>query len=161
MKLYIKQKVLTFGERFTVKNEFGEDVYYVEGSFFRIPKEFNIYDANQEHVGHIERQLFRFFSHYNINDQKETIVLKRNFSFFRQNYTLEDTPWVLQGDFFAHQYEVVQDHTPIMSLSKHWFTWGDSYELNIPDAKDAVLALSIAICVDYEILRDQQSNSSS
>lgn len=161
MKLYIKQKVLTFGERFTVKNEFNEDVFYVEGSFFRIPKEFNIYDANQQKVGHIERQIFRLFGHYDINDQTETIILRRNFTFLRQNYSLENTNWSLQGDFFGHNYQVVQDSRPIMSLTKHWFTWGDSYELDISDPKDAVLALSIAICVDYELARDQSSNSSS
>lgn len=159
MKLYIKQQVLTLGERFTVKNELGEDVYYVEGSFFRIPKEFTIYNCKREVVGHIERQLFRFFARYNINDQKDTMVLKREFSFFRQNYSLENTNWSLQGNFTGHHYEVVQDERPIMTLRKHWFTWGDSYELDIPNQKDEILALSIAICVDNEILKDQQNSS--
>lgn len=159
MKLYIKQKILTLGEHFTVKNEFEEDVYYVEGSFFKIPKEFNIYDVNQKKVGHIERQIFRFFGHYDINDMKDTLVLRRNFSFFRQNYSLENTSWSLQGDFFGHNYQVVKDTRPIMTLTKHWFTWGDSYELDIPDSKDAILALAIAICVDYELLKDQSTNT--
>jgi uncharacterized protein YxjI len=35
-----------------------------------------------------------------------------------------------------------------MSLSKKWFTWGDSYELDIADPRDEVLCLCITLSVD-------------
>ena len=41
-ELYIKQKVFSIGEKFTVTDEYQNDVYYVEGSFFQIPKTFSI-----------------------------------------------------------------------------------------------------------------------
>lgn len=159
MKLYIKQSVFTLGAKFTVKNEFGEDAYYIEGSFFRYPKEFNIYNSYHEKVGHIERQILRFFSHYDIKTDKQNITLKREFSFFRQYYSILGIDWSLQGNFTGHHYEVMSGNDPIMKLRKHWFTWGDSYELDIPDHQDEVLALAIAICIDNEILRDSQSNN--
>lgn len=159
MKLYIKQSVFTLGEQFTVKNEFEEDVYYVEGSFLKIPKGFTIYNRYHEEVAKIERQLFRLMGHYDIQSNKEEIVLKRNFTFFRHSYELLHTQWSLQGDFLSHNYDVVDHGRPIMRLRKHWFTWGDSYELDIPHDEDAVLALCIAICVDYEILKDQQNTA--
>ena len=31
MRLYIKQKIFSLGERFSVKDEFGNDRYFVEG----------------------------------------------------------------------------------------------------------------------------------
>ena len=34
MKLYIKQKVFSWGDKFTVKDETGRDRYYVEGEIF-------------------------------------------------------------------------------------------------------------------------------
>ena len=34
MKLYIKQKVFSWGDKFTVKDEFGNDKYIVEGEIF-------------------------------------------------------------------------------------------------------------------------------
>ena len=34
MKLYIKQKVFSWGDKFTVKDEAGRDRYYVEGEVF-------------------------------------------------------------------------------------------------------------------------------
>ena len=36
-ELYIKQKVFSLGEKFTVKDDQENDVYFVEGSFMKIP----------------------------------------------------------------------------------------------------------------------------
>lgn len=162
MKLYIKQKVFTLGESFTVTDEHENAVFYVEGSFFRIPKAFTIYDVQQQEVATIERQLLRLFSHYDIQAiNHQLITLQREFSFFRQSFRLEGIPWNLRGDFWHHNYEVVYGDRIIMSMEKHWFTWGDSYELNVLHDEDAILALCIAICVDYEIAKDNSSSSNS
>ncbi|CIV67877.1 Protein of uncharacterised function (DUF567) [Streptococcus pneumoniae] len=44
----VKQKFRLGGERFAIKNDRGEIAYQVEGSFFKIPKTFTIYDAAGE-----------------------------------------------------------------------------------------------------------------
>lgn len=159
MQLYIKQSVFTFKDKFTVKNAKGHDAFYVDGSFLRIPKQFIIYNHNQEVVATIDRQMFRLFARYDIRTENKYIILKRQFGIFRQSYKIEGIDWSLQGNFTSHNYEVVQGVNPIMKLRKHWFTWGDSYELNIPKDHDALLALSIVICVDYEIYKDRTKNN--
>ena len=37
MKLYIKEKVFSWGDKFTVKDAYGEDKYIVEGEVFSSP----------------------------------------------------------------------------------------------------------------------------
>ncbi|CAG5278179.1 Protein of uncharacterised function (DUF567) [Streptococcus pneumoniae] len=44
----VKQKFRLGGERFAIKDDRGEIAYQVEGSFFKIPKTFTIYDAAGE-----------------------------------------------------------------------------------------------------------------
>ncbi|HGE7845178.1 TPA: UDP-N-acetylenolpyruvoylglucosamine reductase, partial [Streptococcus pneumoniae] len=46
----VKQKFRLGGERFAIKDDRGEIAYQVEGSFFKIPKTFTIYDAAGEQV---------------------------------------------------------------------------------------------------------------
>ena len=46
----VKQKFRFGGERFDIKDDGGVVNYQVEGSFFKIPKTFTIYDANGEQV---------------------------------------------------------------------------------------------------------------
>lgn len=159
MKYYIKQKVFSIGESFTVVDETGAVAFYVEGSFMAIPKSFRIYDANHHEVCFIEKQLFRFMGHYNIQAKGHArITLARRFMLFFQSFEIEGLDWMLEGSFTRHNYRLIRGQTIIMALQKHWFTWGDSYELNVLNPDDAVLALAIAICVDREIMVDS-SNS--
>ncbi len=46
----VKQKFRLGGERFDIKDELGNVAYQVEGSFFKIPKTFTIYDVAGEQV---------------------------------------------------------------------------------------------------------------
>ncbi len=148
MKYYIKQSVFTLAESFTVKNEYGEDVYKVEGSFFRYPKEFNIYDMNGRRVSHIEKQVLRMFSHFDIKTDNITLTVRNHFSIFGQNISIVGSNWMLIGDLWNRNYQVVNGNHPLMSIRKHWFTWGDSYELEIANPEDVALCLSIVIVVD-------------
>ena len=61
MKLYIKQKVFSWGDKFTVKDSNGEDRYYVEGEIFSWGKKLHVYDMrglHQARVVHIAAQIF-------------------------------------------------------------------------------------------------------
>lgn len=157
MKLFIKQKVFTLGEEFTVKDEHGRDRYFVTGSFFRIPKKFIIYNEHREAVATIESQLFRLFSHYDVTTNNDFLTVRQNFSFFTHNISIVNKDWELRGDFFAHEYRVTSGNRPIMSISKHWFTWGDSYMLDIENEEDAILSLAIVIIVDNIIVKSQNN----
>jgi uncharacterized protein YxjI len=57
-KLYIKQKVFSIGEKFTITDENQQPRYSVEGSFFKIPKEFKILDENHHEIGVITSEIF-------------------------------------------------------------------------------------------------------
>lgn len=59
-ELFIKQKVFSLREKFTVKNQQEQDVYYVEGSFMRIPKTFSIMNTADEEVARITKKVFSF-----------------------------------------------------------------------------------------------------
>ena len=40
---------------------------------------------------------------------------------------------VLEGDFTSHNFTLKKDEREIMTVKKGWFTWGDSYDINIKD----------------------------
>lgn len=63
-QLYIKQKVFGLNEKFTVKNQEEKDVYYVEGSFMRIPKTFSVKDAKGEEVALITKKRSAFYLNF-------------------------------------------------------------------------------------------------
>mgnify|MGYP001118680410 FL=1 len=48
----------------------------------------------------------------------------------------------------AHEYEITQSGWTIVSISKEWMTWGDSYELNITNPSDEIIALAVVLTID-------------
>ena len=48
----------------------------------------------------------------------------------------------------AHEYEITQHGHPIVTITKEWMTWGDSYELDIRDPKDEIVALAVILTID-------------
>lgn len=148
MKLYIKQKVFSFKDRFTIADENEEVVYTVEGKVFSLGKKLKVFDANGEEVASIEEKVLSFRPRYYINiPDRDEITVHKKFS-FKPKYVIEGSDWMLQGDFFEHNYGIVEGSEPVMNLTKKWFTWGDSYELDIEHKDDMLLSVCIVLVVD-------------
>jgi len=149
MKLYIKQKVFSFTDRFIVKDENGEDKYFVEGEMFSMGHKLHVYDKSENEVGYIRQKLFTLMPKFEIIVNEMVIGdLIKKFTFINQSYYLDGTNLELTGDFFAHEYALCKDGYAVMTVGKEWFTWGDSYVLNIADDVDEILCLVIVLAVD-------------
>ena len=61
-----KQKFRLGGERFDIKDEMGNVAYQVEGSFFKIPKTFTIFDNSGEQVSEISKEMLTFMPRFEI-----------------------------------------------------------------------------------------------
>ena len=66
MKFYIKQKVFSIGDKFTVYDENGNDAYYVEGEFFTLGRKFHLLSTLGYELSYIEQKLFSFLPKYYI-----------------------------------------------------------------------------------------------
>ena len=160
MKLYIKQKVFTWGDKFTVKDINGNDRYYVEGEIFSWGKKLHVYDVNGNEAAFIQQKVFSFLPRYFVyvgNEQVAEIV--KEFSFLFPKYSIEGLGWEINGSFMAHDYEITRAGQPIVTISKEWMTWGDSYELDISNSQDELVALAVVLAIDCVL--DAASSSSS
>ncbi len=149
MKLYIKQKTFTFVDRFSIKNEVGEDVYWVEGEVFSFGKRLHVYDMSGKEIVFIEQQLLKFMPRYNIYINGACVAeLRKELSFFLPKYFISGPDWNVSGEFCGHDYEITQSDQRIAVISKEWMTWGDRYELNIVNQQDEILALAVVLTID-------------
>ena len=81
-------------------------------------------------------------------DGRVVCEIVKEFTFFKQSYRLQGLPWHLSGDFWAHEYALTENGRQIMGLSKKWFTWGDSYEMDIANPQDELMCLCVTLAVD-------------
>lgn len=148
MKLYIKQKVFSWRSKFFIKDENGNDKYYAEGEIFSWGRKLHIYDMNNNEVAFIRQKLFTFLPKYYIEIGGFTFIIIKQFTWLRSKYRFEGLSWTMEGNITSHEYQLVDNNELIMNMSKHWFTWGDSYELDIINLRNELKCLCIALAID-------------
>ena len=149
MKLYIKEKVFSWGDKFTVKDAYGEDKYIVEGEVFSWGKKLHVYDRLGREVAFIKQEVWSLLPRFYVFcDDRQVAEIKKEFTFLFPRYTIEGLGWEIDGSFMAHDYQITKNGHKIVSISKEWMTWGDSYELDISDPADEILALAVVIIID-------------
>jgi len=149
MKLYIKQKVFSWGDKFTVKDETGRDRYYVEGEVLSFGKKLHVYDMRGCEVAFIKQEVWSWMPRYYVFcGDRQVAQIKKEFTFLFPKYSIEGLGWEVSGSFMAHDYEITKNGCPIVSICKEWMTWGDSYELSIADPRDEIVALAVVLTID-------------
>ena len=148
-QLYIKQKVFSIGEKFTIKDEQENDVYYVEGSFMKIPKTFEILNAMRDEIALITKKPFSFLPkfHVDVNGQ-EVLTIKKELSFFKARYTIDAAGIEVQGNWWDMDFQILQQGEVVGQVTKEWFTWGDSYKVQILDEEMEAIVIAIVVAID-------------
>lgn len=158
MKLLIEERVFSWTDRFTVRNENGEARYYVEGELFSWGKKLHVYDLNNREVAYVEQKLLTFKPRYAVYTDGALIgEVVREFSFFRPRYTVEGADWDVEGEFWAHNFTVYHHGAPIARIDKEWFTWGDCYTLDIASDGDELQALALVLAIDCAMESDNHN----
>lgn len=159
MKLYIKQRVFSWGDKFSVKDGFGNDKYYVEGEVFSWGKKLHVYDVTGKEVAFIKQEVWSFLPRFYVFCGNHQVAeIKKEFSFLFPRYTVEGLGWEIEGRFMAHDYDITKNGQMIVSINKEWMTWGDSYELNISNEADEIVALAVVLAIDAVLAASSNSN---
>ena len=149
MKLYIKEKVFSWCDRFTVKDEYGCDKYVVEGEMFSWGKKLHVYDMAGSEVAFIKQEVWSFLPRFYVFcGDRQVAEIKKEFTFFIPRYRIEGLDWEIEVSLMAHEYRITQYGRSIVTISKEWMTWGDSYELNIVNSADDLVALAVVLAID-------------
>ena len=151
MKRYIKQKVFSWKDRLTVKDEEGRDLYCAEGEVFSWGHRLHVCDAQRREMIYIQEKVMSWKPRYYIYiDGREAAEIVREFSFFRPQYTISGLDWEIKGSFWEHEYDVLDRKTGarVASIQKEWMTWGDSYEVSFEREEDEKMLLALVLTID-------------
>lgn len=160
-QLFIKQKVFSLKEKFTVKDEKENDVYFVEGSLFKIPKTFTMMDKEMREMALIKKKMFTLLPQFSveINDQV-VLTIKKEFTFFKARYSIDIANVEVKGNWWDMDFDVIQNGEMAGKVSKEWFTWGDSYKVQIYKEQLEPVIVALVIAIDC-VKADQAAASAS
>ncbi|MDR0838479.1 MAG: LURP-one-related family protein [Oscillospiraceae bacterium] len=157
----MRQQVFSWRDKFHIKDERGDDRYYVEGEIFALGKKLHVFDSAGREVAFIRQKLLALLPKYYIEIGGGTIEIVKEFTLLKPRFRFNGLPWTLQGDFWAHEYTLSDGGRVVMQLSKRWLTWGDTYELDIADTNNELLCLCVALAVDCVLDNAEQARRSS
>jgi uncharacterized protein YxjI len=131
MKYQMRQKFWTLGDQFTIKDEMGNDVFFVKGRIFSIGDKLSFQDMSGNELAYISQRLLSLMPIYEIyrGDDLFAEVVKQ-LSFFRDEYVVDipgPNDYQVSGDFWDHEYRFIRGGREVAHVSKKFFTWPDTY----------------------------------
>ncbi|HEX3029981.1 MAG TPA: LURP-one-related family protein [Clostridia bacterium] len=151
MRYIIRQKIFSLGDSFTIKDEVGNDVFIVRSQLLSFGKKLRICDLLGNELCYIEQKLLRFLPEYDIYiGGQHALNIKKKFAMFRHDFDIRGTgaQYFVNGDFWAHEFGIVKDGRQVAQISKAFFSFSDTYGLDVDDGEDQISTLALAIVID-------------
>lgn len=161
MRYVMKEKMLAWGDDFTIQDENGRDVYFVDGKAFSFGDQLSFQDMKGNELAYIKQKVFAWGRTYEIfrSGRLAAVVKKEMFTFFKCRFTV-DVPGPddleAEGDFLDHEYEFSRGGHKVAAVSKQWFSWTDTYGIDVAAGEDPVLVLASAVVVDMACHPDEK-----
>ncbi|MGG5317273.1 LURP-one-related/scramblase family protein [Enterococcus sp. AZ072] len=160
-KLYIKQKVFSISEKFTIMDDQQNPRYYVEGSFLRIPKTFRIEDEQGREISKITKKTISLLPKFFVEiDGQDMIEISKHLTFLKAQYSIEAEGMSVEGNWWDMDFIVEKNGRRIADINKRWISWGDTYEVTILDESYEHLIISLVIAIDRVKEDERASNNS-
>jgi uncharacterized protein YxjI len=153
MRYVLKQKFWSFGDDFHIRDAAGQEVFFVDGRAFSWGDKLSFRDTAGKELAYIRQKLLSWGPTYEIerDGRLVAVVKKKLFTLLRCRFTV-DVPGPddleAQGSFLDHEYAFERGGQPVAQVSKRWFSWTDTYGVDINDGEDSVLILASAIVID-------------
>jgi uncharacterized protein YxjI len=162
MRYAVKQKIFSFGDSFTIRDEAGNDCFTVKGKVFSLGDKLRIYDMGGKELVYIEQKLFRFLPEYSIYyDGQLYATVKKEFTFFKPKFKIHSplAEYDAEGNVWGMDFSILRNGKLAALVSKKWFAWSDTYGVDIYEGEDPVFMLALVIVID-QVIHDENHNNS-
>ncbi len=152
MRYVMKQKLLSWGDDFVIKDESGGDVFYVDGKAFSLGNQLSFQDMRGNELAFIRQTLLAWGPTYEIHagGALKAVVKKALFTLLHCRFSV-DVPGPddleARGDFTEHEYTFERAGRTVATVSKRWFAWTDTYGVDIAEGEDDILIIAYSVVI--------------
>jgi uncharacterized protein YxjI len=161
MRYVMRQKLFSLGDKYNITDAEGGDAYYVDGKFLSWGKNLSFQDMEQKELAHIQQKLLNWGPTYEITHDGElvAVVKKELFTIFHCVFHVDEPghdALTADGNFNDHEYVFTRGGRQVASVSKQWFTFADTYGVEVTGDEDPVLILACTVVIDEACHGDQK-----
>lgn len=160
MRYMIEQKALSLADRFFIKDEAGQVVYEAAGKTFSLGAKISLKSPDGRERAFIKQMLAFTPTFQLLIDGELAGTLKRVvFSWARRYRLLLPGGSVIEARdvSWGHEYEFLLDGAPIGRVSRKWFSWRDTYGVEVSDESKTLLILTMVVALDMSFASEQSS----
>jgi uncharacterized protein YxjI len=154
MRYLLKQDLISFGDDFTIKDDQGNAVFKVDGKAFTLLREKLAFEDMQgQELAFIRERIIALTPSYEIlrGGEVAAVVKKDLINLFRCGFTV-DVPGPddleAQGSLLEHEYTFTRGSRKVATVSKRWFSFTDTYGVEVEQGEDPVLILASTVIID-------------
>ena len=152
MTLYLQEELFSL-DHFDIWDEDGNVKYQVERELFQFGRKLVVVDMQGREVCFVQHIPFSIPCAYELAVPGGSVRLDRHFSFFMQQYTIDELGWKVAGSFMSLDFEIMQGDRRVAYIEKAFPAFYDRYRLEIEDPKDELTALCVVLAIDVEAER--------
>ena len=152
MTLYLQEALFSL-DHLATWDEDGNVKYQVERELFQFGRKLVVVDMQGREVCFVQHIPFSIPCAYELAVPGGSVRLDRHFSFFTQQYTIDELGWKVAGSFMSLDFEITQGDRRVAYIEKAFPAFHDRYRLEIEDPKDELTALCVVLAIDVEAER--------
>lgn len=159
MRVTIKNKMFSLSGSSRVKNEQGQDVFFVKGKFFSPTRVKRICDMNKNVLFKVRNKWINFFNKRAYVFQGDTKIATVKHPFFSgHKFVLEGykDEIAIEGGFFSLHSTIVRNGVPIGAINREFFALTDTFML---EADEENMPFLIALVIAIDNIVDNIANS--
>ena len=150
----IRQNLISIGDDFWIENAEGKKTFKVDGKVLRIRKTLVFEDAQGKKLAQIQQRLLAIRDTMAVDDAEGNEIAKIQkalISPFVDRWSVkvktgEDLS--VTGSILDHEYTIKQGRTVVATVSKKWFSFTDTYGVQVEAGQNDVLILAVAVAID-------------
>jgi uncharacterized protein YxjI len=161
MRYVLRERLLSWGDDFHVRDENGKEVFFVDGKAFSIGDQLSFQDTAGHELAFIRQKVLALSRTYEIYraGSLAAVVKKKLFGLVHHRFSVDvPGPDDLEatGNFTDHEYTFRRGDTVVATVSKRWFAFADTYGIEVEPGQDDVLILAAAVVIDQACHPDEE-----
>jgi uncharacterized protein YxjI len=155
LRYTLKHKIFSIGGDSTIKDQHGNDIYFVDGTAVSLGRRLSIQDMQGHELATIHQAAIALTPTFEIHE-KDGVSARASMKLpsLRVRLKIDVTgsdDLEAHGNLLHRKYEITRGHRQVAHVSKRWIALADTYSVEIDDDQDQVLLLACAVVID-EIL---------
>ena len=161
MRYVMRERLLSWGDDFRIRDDSGREVFFVDGKAFSIGDKLSFQDTTGNELAFIKQKVLSLARTYEIyrGGSLAAVVKKRLLGLIHHRFSIDvPGPDDLEatGNFLDHEYTFRRGDRVVATVSKKWFSLADTYGIDIEPGEDDVLILASAVVVDQACHPDDE-----